>query len=146
MHNFENLRIGQVVNTETMQALADSISYISLEISILKQNEANFRQDNGKLAKSITEEKTHSKQQCQTKACVLDNSNNLSICETINACKNNGSINKPLLDEMLSGKNERKQGTSCFHDNTSKQIQENISLPIIIGHSPTGELDDNCPL
>lgn len=38
----ENLRISQLVNAEALQALADSISHISSEISTLKQIKVNF--------------------------------------------------------------------------------------------------------
>ena len=140
----EDLRIGQLVNTEAVQALADSISLISSEISTLKQIKANFHRDDSEIAESSTEENTHSKQQCQTKACVSDNanSNDLSISETTNACKNNGSVNNSLLDETLSSKNEGKQGTSCSHDNPPKQMEEKSRLPTN-GLGPTRELDDN---
>ena len=47
----ENIRLGQVVNTEVVQALADSISHISSKNSILKQIEVNFHQDDSELAK-----------------------------------------------------------------------------------------------
>ena len=63
----ENLRVGQLVNAEAVQALADSISHISSEISALKLIEANFHRDDIEIAEAFTEENTHSKQQCQTK-------------------------------------------------------------------------------
>ena len=47
----ENIRNGQVVNIEVLQALADSISHISSKNSILKQIEVNFHRDNSDLGK-----------------------------------------------------------------------------------------------
>ena len=38
-------RVGQLVNAKAVQALADSISHISSEISALKLIEANFHRD-----------------------------------------------------------------------------------------------------
>ena len=128
-----------------MQALADSISHISAEISALKLIEANFHRDDIEIAEAFTEKNTHSKQQCQTKACVSNNanSNDLSTSEIINACKNNGSVNNLLLGETLSGKNEGKQSASCSHDNPPKQIEDKTRLSTN-GSGPTMVLDDNC--
>ena len=128
-----------------MQALADSISHISSEISALKQIEANVHRDDIEIAEAFTEENTLSKQQCQTKACVSDNanSNDLSTSEIVNACKNNGSVNNLLLDETLSGKNEGKQSASCSHDNPPKQIEDKTRLSTN-GPGPTMVLDVNC--
>ena len=140
----ENLRVGQLVNVEGVQALADSVSHISSEISALKLIEANFHRDDIEIAEAFTEENTLSKQQCQTKACVSDNanSNDLSTSEIINACKNNGSVNNLLLDETLSGKNEGKQSASCSHDNPPKQIEDKTRLSTN-GPGPTMVLDAN---
>ena len=141
----ENLRVGQLVNAEAVQALADSISHISSEISALKLIEANFHRDDIEIAEPFTEENTLSKQQCQTKACVSDNanSNDLSASKIINACKNNGSVNNLFLDETLSGKNEGKQSASCSHDNPPKQIEDKTRLSTN-GPGPTMVLDVNC--
>ena len=138
----ENVRIGQLVNAEAVQALADSISHISSEISTLKHFKANLYRDDSEIGESIIEETMYSKQQCQIKACVSDNANfnGLSISETINAPKNNWGVDNSLLEETLSGKNEGKQGALCSHDNPPKQMEEKTSLPTN-GLGPTRELD-----